>query len=73
MLSTTLTACGLLALGLLAASAFPPDDPRTDAPAEAAQPVELGLVAWQRDLDAGLELAAAADKPVLLLFQEVPG
>jgi len=42
-------------------------------PVPADQPVELGLVSWQRNLDAGLELAASADKPVLLLFQEVPG
>jgi hypothetical protein len=71
MLCTTLTACGLLAL--LATGALPTDEPQADAPGEARQPVELGLVAWQRDLDAGLALAAAADKPVLLLFQEVPG
>ncbi|MDF1800091.1 MAG: hypothetical protein P1V81_13010 [Planctomycetota bacterium] len=51
-----------LALALSAAGLLPGD-----------QPIELGLVSWQRNLDVGLELAAAADKPVLLLFQEVPG
>ncbi len=34
---------------------------------------ELGDVAWLRDLDAGLAVAAEQRKPVLLLFQEVPG
>lgn len=34
---------------------------------------ELGDVAWVRDLDAGLAVAADQSKPVLLLFQEVPG
>jgi hypothetical protein len=34
---------------------------------------ELGEVAWLRDHDRGLALAAEQDKPVLLLFQEVPG
>lgn len=34
---------------------------------------ELGDVAWVRDLDAGLAVAADQSKPVLLLFQEVSG
>ena len=37
------------------------------------QPVELGMVEWGRDLEAGLDTAESADKPVLLLFQEIPG
>lgn len=37
------------------------------------QPVELGRVAWQRDFKAGLAAAARLERPVLLLFQEVPG
>lgn len=37
------------------------------------QPVELGQVRWRRDFKAGLKEAKKADKPVLLLFQEVPG
>ena len=41
----------------------PPDD----------SPAELGIVRWERDLDAGLDRAEAEEKPVLLLFQEVPG
>jgi hypothetical protein len=37
------------------------------------KPIELGEVSWIRDFDKGLEQAAADDKPVFLLFQEVPG
>lgn len=36
-------------------------------------PVELGKVKWMRDHDAAFAKAKKADKPVLLLFQEVPG
>lgn len=38
-----------------------------------SQPVELGRVAWLRDHDKALELAGKSGKPVLILFQEVPG
>lgn len=34
---------------------------------------ELGDVAWLRDYDRGVALAAERRKPILLLFQEVPG
>jgi hypothetical protein len=37
------------------------------------QPVELGQVRWRRDFEAGLAEAKRTGKPVLLLFQEVPG
>jgi hypothetical protein len=36
-------------------------------------PVELGRVAWSRDLDAALAASASSGKPVFLLFQEIPG
>mgnify|MGYP003640469163 CR=1 FL=1 len=36
-------------------------------------PVEVGNVDWSRDLDGALEKADQSGKPVLLLFQEVPG
>ena len=36
-------------------------------------PVELGKVAWIRDLDEGIEQAKATQKPIFILFQEVPG
>ncbi|MBX2871896.1 MAG: hypothetical protein KTR30_07350 [Saprospiraceae bacterium] len=36
-------------------------------------PVELGKVNWERKLDKGIKLAQADQKPIFLLFQEVPG
>ncbi len=37
------------------------------------QPEELGDVHWLRDFDAGILEAKKSDKPILILFQEVPG
>ncbi|SBV32341.1 conserved protein of unknown function [uncultured Sphingopyxis sp.] len=42
-------------------------------PISVREHAELGDVAWLRDHDRGLALAAELGKPVLLLFQEVPG
>lgn len=39
----------------------------------AAAPVELGQVAWQRDLDRALADSKQSGRPVFLFFQEVPG
>lgn len=36
-------------------------------------PVELGAVHWLRDLEQGLAQSRQTGKPVLILFQEVPG
>jgi len=36
-------------------------------------PVEVGDVYWGRDFDAALKMSAESGKPVLVLFQEVPG
>ena len=36
-------------------------------------PVELGKIAWHRGFDRALELSRKSDKPLLVLFQEVPG
>ncbi len=38
-----------------------------------SQPIELGKVNWERDLTAGLSSAENSDKPIFILFQEVPG
>ena len=35
--------------------------------------VELGQVSWNRDLEKALKKSASSGKPVLVLFQEVPG
>jgi len=37
------------------------------------QPIELGEVHWLRDYDQALQQSAASKKPVLILFQEIPG
>jgi len=36
-------------------------------------PVEVGDVRWGRDFDAALQKSASEGKPVLVLFQEIPG
>lgn len=36
-------------------------------------PVEVGDVRWGRDFDAALKESATEGKPVLVLFQEIPG
>lgn len=38
-----------------------------------AQPRELGAVRWWRDESAAQRAAASSGRPVLALFQEVPG
>ncbi len=37
------------------------------------QPEELGKVVWLRNLEDGIQLSEQKGKPILLLFQEVPG
>jgi len=39
----------------------------------ADNPVEVGAVNWGRDIDAAMKRSEATGKPVLVLFQEVPG
>jgi hypothetical protein len=36
-------------------------------------PVELGHIRWLRNFDKAVEAAKESDKPILVLFQEVPG
>lgn len=72
----------LLFIGALLAGAWLVawPEPRT-SPASTAvhatppsnNPVELGAVHWLRDLDAGTAEAERTGKPMLILFQEVPG
>ena len=60
-------------LSLLAASlVLVPLSPRQEVSAT-GQAAELGLVAWQHDHDAAFARAREAERPVLLLFQEIPG
>ena len=37
------------------------------------QPVELGNVKWLRDLDKAVASSKEGNKPIAILFQEVPG
>ena len=39
----------------------------------ADNPIEVGDVQWGRDLDAALKNSAGTGKPILILFQEIPG
>jgi len=36
-------------------------------------PIELGAVNWGRDLEAAKKTSAKTGKPIMVLFQEVPG
>jgi hypothetical protein len=58
-----LAACALMA----APAAFAQQSDPLD------QPGELGAVRWWREEAAARSAAAANDKPLLVLFQEVPG
>jgi len=39
----------------------------------ATNPIEVGDVRWGRDFDAAIEKSSKTGKPVLVLFQEIPG
>ena len=45
----------------------------SEGPDPKDQPVEIGLVRWNRDFEIALKRSKAESKPVLALFQEVPG
>lgn len=40
---------------------------------DSSRQIETGQVNWLRNLDEAKELSASADKPILILFQEIPG
>jgi len=42
-------------------------------PLLAQNPVELGKVKWKRNFDEAVQRATIESKPMLVLFQEVPG
>ncbi len=41
--------------------------------AQAPTPVEHGLIGWERDFAAAQARAKSSGRPMLVLFQEVPG
>ena len=43
------------------------------APQSPQNPPELGLVRFERSVDAGLVRAKAEGRPAFVLFQEIPG
>lgn len=44
-----------------------------NAAAQTTAPVEFGAIAWQRDYEVARATAKEQRKPLLMLFQEVPG
>lgn len=75
-ISVLALAAGVTLAAASYALAFVQDEP--EAPADQpeslrTQPVEIGTVAWLRDIEAAKAEAARTEKPILLLFQEVPG
>ncbi|MGI9516540.1 MAG: VPGUxxT family thioredoxin-like (seleno)protein, type 2 [Pirellulaceae bacterium] len=58
---------GILTVAIIALFIFPATNHADDPP------VELGKVKWHRDLEQAKQLSADSQKPVLILFQEVPG
>lgn len=58
-------AAGLIAIGCAVGP--------TSSTVTADGPPELGAVEWGRRLEPALTASAANGKPVLLLFQEIPG
>ena len=67
--SSRILTVGILAL-VVSAGLFAATHRQT---APAANAVEVGIVAWGRDFDTGQAQAKASGKPMLVLFQEVPG
>lgn len=59
----------IVSLGLITARG----DSQELAPSVSNQPVELGQVEWIRDFESGVTQAKSKNKPLLVLFQEVPG
>ncbi len=45
----------------------------TSMTAQTPAPVEHGLIAWERDFAAAQARAKSSGRPMLVLFQEVPG
>ena len=40
---------------------------------DSSRRIETGQVTWLRNLDEAEKLSASAEKPILMLFQEIPG
>lgn len=62
----TIQCCAFLLVGIAMSTAQTRTNP-------SIQPTELGKVSWYRDYDQALKSSKESGKPVLILFQEVPG
>ncbi len=49
------------------------DEPQAEKELATDRPIELGRVNWRRDLDTVKKKSADTGKPILMLFQEIPG
>ena len=67
MTRTTRWLLVLSTITVAACAAMTSREARTD------QPVEYGRIEWRRDFDAALADAKKNKRPVMVLFQEVPG
>lgn len=68
-----LAALGVPSASRSASAQSAPQSAPSPKTAPDAAPSELGRVNWSRDLDAALGRSAAVNRPVLILFDEVPG
>jgi hypothetical protein len=72
-LTTALAAVSSIVLAQYPSSNSQNDDSQRQSTARPSQPIEVGTVRWQRDFDAALAESGRTQKPVFVLFQEVPG
>jgi hypothetical protein len=70
---TVFATCASLAFAYSCAAQQEPGADAGSPDANSASPIELGRIDWERDFDTAQRRATASHKPLLLLFQEVPG
>lgn len=61
----------IVILGTSSSATMTPQDVATQDAEEIVE--ELGTVKWTRDIAAAKKLAKKKSKPILVLFQEIPG
>ncbi len=64
---------GACASGVELSASFSGEDNPSSNPQSPKPRVEFGTIDWERDFPSALTEAASTEKPVLLVFQEVPG
>lgn len=68
-----LSSTWVLSQNLQSRAEFPPASGTPQPTPRGDTPPEIGLVRWQRDFAHARQLSQKTGKPILLLFQEVPG